>query len=45
MTVTIAAFEHSPEGGKGLARDTRVRWALEERASPTPLVVAFHSPR
>ena len=27
---TITAFEHSPDGGKGLARDTRVRWALEE---------------
>lgn len=30
MTVTITAFEKSPDGGKGLARDTRVRWALEE---------------
>jgi len=30
MTVTITAFEHSPDGGRGLARDTRVRWALEE---------------
>jgi glutathione S-transferase len=30
MTVTISAFERSPDGGKGLARDTRVRWALEE---------------
>ena len=30
MTVTITAFERSPDGGKGLARDTRVRWALEE---------------
>jgi glutathione S-transferase len=27
---TITAFERSPNGGKGLARDTRVRWALEE---------------
>ena len=26
----ITAFERSPDGGKGLARDTRVRWALEE---------------
>ena len=25
MTVTITAFERSPDGGKGLARDTRVR--------------------
>ena len=30
MTATITAFERSPDGGKGLARDTRVRWALEE---------------
>jgi glutathione S-transferase len=30
LTVTITAFERSPDGGKGLARDTRVRWALEE---------------
>jgi glutathione S-transferase len=30
MTITITAFEKSPDGGKGLARDTRVRWALEE---------------
>jgi glutathione S-transferase len=30
MTITITAFENSPDGGKGLARDTRVRWALEE---------------
>ena len=30
MTVTITAFDRSPDGGKGLARDMRVRWALEE---------------
>ncbi|TFW19953.1 glutathione S-transferase family protein [Massilia arenosa] len=31
MTVpVITAFERSPDGGKGLARDMRVRWALEE---------------
>lgn len=30
MTVTITAFERSPDGGAGLARDTRIRWALEE---------------
>lgn len=30
MAVTITAFERSPDGGKGLARDMRVRWALEE---------------
>ncbi|AMP14903.1 glutathione S-transferase family protein [Collimonas pratensis] len=26
----ITVFERSPDGGKGLARDMRVRWALEE---------------
>ena len=30
MIPTITAFERSPDGGQGLARDTRVRWALEE---------------
>ncbi len=30
MTIVITAFERSPDGGMGLARDTRVRWALEE---------------
>jgi glutathione S-transferase len=34
MTITITAFEGSPDGGKGLARDTRVRWALEEVGQP-----------
>ena len=34
MTITITAFERSPDGGKGLGRDTRVRWALEEVAQP-----------
>jgi glutathione S-transferase len=34
MTVTITAFERSPDGGKGLARDTRVRWSLEEVGQP-----------
>src|SRR5437588_2309292 len=34
MTITITAFERSPNGGKGLARDTRVRWALEEVGQP-----------
>jgi glutathione S-transferase len=33
MTITITAFERSPDGGKGLSRDCRVRWALEEVAS------------
>ena len=30
MTITITAFERSPDRGRGLARDMRVRWALEE---------------
>lgn len=30
----ITAFERSPDGGLGLARDTRVRWALEEVGQP-----------
>ena len=34
MTITITAFERSPDGGLGLARDTRVRWALEEVGQP-----------
>jgi len=34
MTITITAFERSPDGGKGLARDTRVRWAVEEAGLP-----------
>jgi glutathione S-transferase len=34
MTITITAFEQSPDGGKGLARDMRVRWALEEAGQP-----------
>ncbi len=34
MTITLTAFERSPDGGRGLARDTRVRWALEEAGQP-----------
>lgn len=34
MRITITAFESSPDGGKGLARDMRVRWALEEVGQP-----------
>lgn len=30
MTPTLTAFASSPDGGRGLARDMRVRWALEE---------------
>jgi len=54
MTITITAFERSPDGGKGLSRDMRVRWALEEvgqpyqvrlvssRAMKEPAHLAFH---
>src|SRR6204780_1104866 len=34
MTPTITAFETSPDRGRGLARDMRVRWALEEVGQP-----------
>lgn len=34
MTSIITVFDRSPDGGKGLARDTRVRWALEEAGQP-----------
>jgi glutathione S-transferase len=34
MTPTITAFEQSPDRGRGLARDMRVRWALEEVGLP-----------
>jgi len=34
MTPTITAFESSPDGGRGLARDFPVRWALEEVGQP-----------
>jgi glutathione S-transferase len=34
MTITITAFERSPDGGKWLARDMPVRWALEETHQP-----------
>jgi len=34
MTIVITAFGRSPDGGMGLARDTRVRWALEEVGQP-----------
>jgi len=30
VTITITAFAASPDRGQGLARDTRVRWALAE---------------
>ncbi len=34
MIPTITAFERSPDRGQGLARDMRVRWALEEAGQP-----------
>lgn len=34
MRPTITAFERSPDRGRGLARDMRVRWALEEVGQP-----------
>jgi glutathione S-transferase len=34
MTITLTAFEQSPDRGRGLARDTRLRWALEEVGQP-----------
>jgi glutathione S-transferase len=34
MTPIITAFENSPDRGRGLARDLRVRWALEEVGQP-----------
>lgn len=42
MTPTITAFEQSPDRGRGLARDMRVRWALEEVGQPyTVRLVSF----
>lgn len=34
MNPVITAFEASPDEGQGLARDMRVRWALEEVGQP-----------
>jgi glutathione S-transferase len=34
MKPIITAFERSPDGGQGQARDMRVRWALEEVGQP-----------
>lgn len=34
MKPTITAFKTSPDKGRGLARDMRVRWALEEVGQP-----------
>ena len=44
MIPTITAFEHSPDRGQGLARDMRVRWALEEVGQPYAVrLVSFRS--
>jgi glutathione S-transferase len=43
MTITITAFDRSPDGGSGLARDTRVRWALEEAALPYEVRLVPHA--
>lgn len=34
MTPVITVFEQSPDRGRGLARDMRVRWAFEEVGQP-----------
>ena len=34
LTPVITVFERSPDRGRGLARDMRVRWALEEVGQP-----------
>jgi len=34
MTITVTAFESSPDQGAGMARDMPVRWALEEVGQP-----------
>jgi len=34
MIPTITAFKNSPDRGRGLARDMRVRWVLEEAGQP-----------
>ncbi len=34
MSPTITAFRQAPDRGRGLARDMRVRWALEEVGEP-----------
>lgn len=34
MRPIMTAFEKSPDGGQGLARDMRVRWAFEEVGQP-----------
>ena len=43
MIPTITAFAQSPDRGQGLARDTRVRWALEEAGQPYQVRLLAHS--
>ncbi len=44
MIPVITAFESSPDRGQGLARDMRVRWALEEVGQPYEVrLVSFQS--
>ncbi|MBN8736102.1 MAG: glutathione S-transferase family protein [Xanthomonadales bacterium] len=44
MTPIITAFERSPDRGQGLARDMRVRWALEEVGQPCEVrLVSFEA--
>jgi glutathione S-transferase len=46
MTPTITVFERSPDRGRGLARDMRVRWALEEVGQPYEVrLVSFDAMR
>jgi glutathione S-transferase len=46
MAIIITAFERSPDGGRGLARDMRVRWALEEVGQLYEVrLVSFHDMR
>ena len=48
MIPTITVFERSPDRGQGLARDMRVRWALEEAGQPCDVRLvsfdAMHQP-
>ena len=43
MTPTITAFEKPLDGGRGLARDMRVRWAFEEVGQPYEVRLAPHA--
>ena len=43
MTITITAFERSPDGGKGLARDTRVRGARKRGQPYDVRLVSFRA--